>query len=230
MFTGRLWAPVFSIFILTRGFILIVFVAIPLLVPHESNGLRELSVDKGIGVVAALRQTVTIADARAYESIVERGYDQQRFDSDAHNWGFFPVYPLFVSLFHLDFYLVGVVVSNVFFLAGLALLFFISKMFGLDEGKAALAVLYAAIYPTSYFFSMPFTESLFFCVTLLSVYLALKDRWWLAGFAGALASATRVTGVLLIVLLEFSMFSGAERVLKLTPSVCFSFRWGSSPL
>ena len=201
MLIRQLRGPVFRTFILTRGFILIIFIAVPFLVSHESNGFREFSVDKSDSVVAALRQTVATADARSYQSIAVSGYDKQRFDNQAQNWGFFPVYPLLVSVFHADFYLAGTVVSNLLFLASLALLFFVSKMFGLDDGKAGLAVLYAAIYPTSYFFSMPFTESLFLCVTLLSVYLALNDRWWLAGVAGAVASATRITGVLLFVLL-----------------------------
>ena len=214
MFTRQLRGPVFRTFILTRGFILIIFIAVPLLVSHESNGYRELSVDKSLGVIAGLRQTLVTGDALSYESIAKTGYDKQRFDNKAHNWGFFPVYPLLVSVFHADFYLVGMVVSNVLFLVSLGLLFLVSKMFGLDEDKANLAVLFAAIYPTSYFFSMPFTESLFFCTTLLSVYLALKDRWWLAGVAGAVASATRITGVLLFVLLGILYFQRRGKLIK----------------
>jgi Gpi18-like mannosyltransferase len=214
MLIRQLRWPVLRAFILSRAFILIIFIAVPLLVSHESNGFRELSVDKNGSVTASLRQTVATADARIYASIAERGYDKQAFDKTEHNWAFFPVYPLIVSLFHADFYLAGTVVSNLFFLAALGLLFVVSNMFGLDQDKAGLAVLYAATYPTSYFFSMPFTESLFFCLTLLSVYLALKDWWWLAGAAGAIASATRITGVLLFVLLSILYIQRRGKLIK----------------
>ena len=213
-FRARFPTPIPRAFVLTRGYILVVFIAVPLLVSHESKGYRELSVDKRGSVVVALRQSVATADALAYASIAENGYDKEKFDSKGHNWGYFPVYPLAISLFRADFYLVGTIVSNLFFLGGLSLLFAVSRMFGLDDGKAGLAVLYATIYPTSYFFSMPFTESLFFCVTLLSVYLAMKDWWWLAGVVGAVSSATRITGVLLIVLLGILYLQRRGKTIK----------------
>ena len=45
---------------------------------------------------------------------------------------------------------------------------------------------------------MPFTESLFLLLTVGCFYAAKREWWWTAGIIGALASATRVTGILLL--------------------------------
>jgi hypothetical protein len=42
------------------------------------------------------------------------------------------------------------------------------------------------------------TESLFVVLTVASFYAARRERWWTAGVIGVLASATRLTGVLLL--------------------------------
>lgn len=184
-------------FILTRAFVLLAFIIVPFLNSHQVGYWRELSVNKDVGVSEALRYTVTVADAIHYQALAEHGY----LATEPH-WGFFPVYPFLVSLFHADYYLTGILLSNAFFFGAILLLFYVSREFGLSEEQSTRSVWYLAIFPASYFFSAPMTESVFLCVTLLAVYLALKDQWWLAGLAGAVSSATRVTGVLLIVLLS----------------------------
>jgi hypothetical protein len=175
-----------------------VFVAVPLVQSKDAGAYRELSLSKNTSVIEGLRQTVATADATLYASIAEEGYDRQQFDDKQHNWATFPAYPLLVSLFRTDFFLTGVLVSNAFFLGGLLLLVPISKMFGWNDEQAIAGAFYLAIYPTSYFFSMPLTESMFLFVSLLSIWLALKNQWWLAGLAGAIASGTRMSGVLLV--------------------------------
>lgn len=167
------------------------FLVVPFLSSQQTDGHRELSINKNIGMVAALRESVATADAHSYEKIATNGYN-------ALNAGFFPAYPLLVSLFHTEFYITGTIISNLLFLACLVLLFRLATSSGLSVEESRAAVLYLTIFPVSYFFSMPFTESLFLCLTLGSVLAAKKDYWWLAGLLGYLSTATRITGILIL--------------------------------
>lgn len=68
-----------------------------------------------------------------------------------------------------------------------------------DERTARRAVLYLALFPTSFFLLAPYSESLFLLLVLASLWAARRRWWWAAGLAGAGASATRNLGVLLVV-------------------------------
>jgi hypothetical protein len=61
------------------------------------------------------------------------------------------------------------------------------------------------------------TESLFLLLTAGSFYAAKRQCWWLAGVAGGLASATRITGVLLLpaLLIESQTYRSNRRRLNL---------------
>lgn len=68
-----------------------------------------------------------------------------------------------------------------------------------EERTARRAVLYLALFPTSFFLLAPYSESLFLLLVLASLWAARRRWWWAAGLAGAVASATRNLGVLLVV-------------------------------
>jgi Gpi18-like mannosyltransferase len=97
-----------------------------------------------------------------------------------------------------EFTLAGMLISSIFFLFALILLHRTALSFGLDIAEADRTIFYLAIYPVSYFFSLPLTESLFLLLSVASFYFAKRERWWVAGVCGALASATRITGILLL--------------------------------
>ena len=58
-------------------------------------------------------------------------------------------------------------------------------------------MLLTAIFPFSFFFGAVYTESTFLLFTLLSFYGFRTRRWALGGVAGAVATATRVTGIMM---------------------------------
>jgi hypothetical protein len=60
-------------------------------------------------------------------------------------------------------------------------------------------VFYLAFFPSSYVFLLPLTESLFLLLTLGSIFAAEQRRWVGSGVLAGLSSATRVTGILLLV-------------------------------
>jgi hypothetical protein len=71
-------------------------------------------------------------------------------------------------------------------------------MLGLADEEAERAAWYIALFPTSYFFSLPMTESIFLLLSAGAFLAAARERWWASGIAGALASATRVIGICLL--------------------------------
>jgi hypothetical protein len=63
---------------------------------------------------------------------------------------------------------------------------------------ARLAVLLTAFAPTAFYFSAVYSESLYFALSVGLFLCARRGRWGSAALLGALASATRSTGVVLI--------------------------------
>ena len=137
-------------------------------------------------------------------------WDAQHYLSLAENWYvatgdarlhlvFFPLYPLVVRVFHralgLNVAFVSIVLSNVFlFLSGWALYRLVEHSFDRDTAERALR--YFMFAPLSFFFSLPFSESLFFMLCVMCVLMARRRKFPWALLLGALASATRLLGLL----------------------------------
>jgi hypothetical protein len=193
-------------FWLTRTIILVIFILtgqIKVMPDPANSGIADsyLSLRK-IPVSRILSEEAQTADANWYMSIAANGYERRAFENSIyHNWAFFPLYPLLLraaSWVTGEFTLTGMLISHLFFFFALILLHKTALAFGLDVEAAGRAIFYLAIFPVSYFFSLPVTESLFLLLTTASFYFAKRERWWIAGLCGALASATRLTGVLLL--------------------------------
>ncbi len=78
-----------------------------------------------------------------------------------------------------------------------------------DDARGAVVLLFA--FPTAYALFAPFSESVFLAAVLGSVYAARTRRWWLAGLAGAAATATRVVGLALVPALLVEAFVAQRR-------------------
>jgi hypothetical protein len=145
-------------------------------------------------------------DSAWYLDIAQNGYffDPNRQSSVA----FFPLYPLLMravgSLIGSNL-LAGELISNLSFIGALILLYQLTELEFADYLTARRAVLYIALFPTSFFFSAVYSESLFLLLAIGTLYAARCQKWTQAMLAGILCSATRVTGVIvgLVVLLEW---------------------------
>lgn len=69
---------------------------------------------------------------------------------------------------------------------------------GLSRRAAGWSVVLLAVAPFTVFTVAVYSESLWLAGALLAWWAGRRERWWLAGFAAALACATRVTGVFLV--------------------------------
>jgi hypothetical protein len=129
---------------------------------------------------------------------------------------YFPVYPLLMRyagrLFGptpADVYFGGILVSWVAFVLAMVLLFQLAKL-DVDDEQAERSVYLAAIFPFSFFFGVVYTEATFLLFVLAAFYL-FRKRWWiLGGASGALATATRVNGILILPALAWIAWRRSE--------------------
>jgi hypothetical protein len=137
-------------------------------------------------------------DSQWYDWIVNEGYWLR--PGQRSNVAFFPMYPLIIStikpILGNNAVLAGVLVSNIAFLAALIFLYRLTDLEFGDRQGAGRTVVYLAIFPTAFFFSMMYSESLFLLFTVAAFYFARRHLWAWAALMGLLASATRVIGVL----------------------------------
>ncbi len=129
---------------------------------------------------------------------------------------YFPLYPMLsgyagsvLGSSAPAIYLGLIVVSWAAFAAAMVVLYRLARL-DLDEAGAVRAVILAAVFPFSFFFGMPYTESLFLLLTLLAFDLFKRQRWIAGGLAGALTTATRVNGVLMMPSLAWIAWRGAR--------------------
>ncbi len=136
-------------------------------------------------------------DGEHYLSIAQIGYR-------GLEQAFFPVYPALMHFFAQPFgisitflTISGLLISNVSFIAAL---FFFYKLLRLDYSKylSFLTISVLLMFPTSFYFSAVYSESLFLLLSVLSFYFARKDKWFWASIFGAISSATRIFGIILL--------------------------------
>ena len=167
---------------------------IPIIIIAE---LAAVTVGQRPGVHYAASEDPLLAvwgrwDAEHYIGVATSGYSGTEF-------AFFPLYPLLINIIgemtgnHL---IAGLLISNIAsFFAMLYLYKLVEHEF--NHQVAHRAVFYVSIFPTAIFFSAVYTESLFLFASVASFYYIRERHWLMAGIFGALASATRVEGILL---------------------------------
>ena len=140
-------------------------------------------------------------DGAWYLSIVREGYHLGAAGQES-NLAFWPLYPallkgltVFFGQKHLA--LLALAISNVSLFFALWVL---RHLVALDasEAIARRTVVYIALFPTSFFYSAYYPESLFLLGLALAWYCARSGRIWQAGLSGGLAALTHVPGALLM--------------------------------
>jgi hypothetical protein len=158
---------------------------------------------------------VQLYDASWYATIAEHGYDAGPFDASVqHNWAFFPLQPLIwraASQVTGEFPLTGIALANLCFFTALIVVHRVALALGLTPAASDRTVLALALFPVSYFFALPWTESLFLLLSAACFLAAMRERWWLAGVLAALASITRLNGLFLLAALAILLWQARDR-------------------
>lgn len=187
--------------------ILIILFATKLLVFLLGFGANYIMDDGRLSALSILMDQFNRWDAPHYIHIAENWYAS--VGEPGLFIVFFPLYPILIRLTTFNHHYVNLsalIVSNVASIAAAILLF---KLVRLDFKRdvAVRSVLYLSIFPTAYFLSAIYTESLFLALTIGCFYFGIRGKWPIAGSLGFLASLTRITGLALFPALAFEYLS-----------------------
>jgi hypothetical protein len=175
----------------------------------------------GAGDPADTVSGLLLSPARRWDSGWFLSIAQSGYDVPQPRTSFFPLYPLLIRVIGEPIDAVGLVDPHAFELAGvlvslvafLVALYLLHRLTDVELGPQAAdnAVALLALFPTAFFFSAIYSESLFLALTVGCVYSARMGWWWRAAVVGALASATRAQGVLLLLPLAIMLLHGPKR-------------------
>src|SRR5215213_3231929 len=194
------WNFILTTFVLSRlfffgvGFVAAAF--LPWVVPWEE---RSIAPDPALEGFWGLW---THWDGLIYIAIAAQGYEA----NDPERPAFFPLFPMLIrggAALGVPITLWGVLVSLVATFFALYFVYQIAeKHWGLKVAR--IAVLTFAFFPTAFFLNAVYSEALFVAFAAGSYWAAYVRRdLFLAGLLGALAAATRNTGVLLLIPLVY---------------------------
>jgi Gpi18-like mannosyltransferase len=131
-------------------------------------------------------------DALWYIDIANHGYWTAAL-------AFFPLYPLVVAGVHwatgLTTPVAALVASNLALVGTVGALWLLVREY-YPRAVADRAVTLLLMFPTAFYLSAAYTESLFLFTTVTAFLLAKRRRLWAAGVVGALAALTRNQGIL----------------------------------
>jgi hypothetical protein len=153
---------------------------------------------------------VVRGDGVWYLDIVKHGYVPSADSSGVSNVVFFPFYPLLIWLFQYLFLGQAVLAGWLISIASLIGACLVLRRLIIDfhpEIDPEKAIWFALLFPTAVFFATVYSESLFLFLSIATVYALRKRSYALAGAIGCLASLTRVTGFLLLVIAMIEFFS-----------------------
>lgn len=160
-----------------------------------------------------------IWDANSYINIAKGGYTQYLENNEPITLVFFPLYSVLIRGFHLinanaDYRVIAVFVSMVCYAIGNCFFYgFTAKQFGKNVAKTAVFLL--MISPFGFFFGTIMSESVFFMMIAICLYLLQQRKWWLFGVAGILCALARMQGVLIIIPACICWFESCRPIEKL---------------
>ena len=201
------------VFTLTRGLVFAILILVGQFTtetittenPNYPLAVQEATITlKNRPIGRLLREVISKGDTDIYITLASTGYERHSIDITnraSHFYAFFPLYPLVLyalSWITSDLIIAGTILSNLLFLSALIILHKLVNALGYGADIADRSLFYLAAYPTSYFFSLPMTESLALFLTVASFFAATRDRWLCAGILGALCAVTRSNGIFLL--------------------------------
>jgi hypothetical protein len=140
-------------------------------------------------------------DAAFYIDLARNGYPPAR-EGPVFHAAFFPLYPLLIraldTVVH-DTVVAALLIAHACTFAGALLLCRLSRYVTPFSGRTAALLFLSS--PGADFLAFPYSEALFCLLVTLAVLAVMSDHHLLAGGLGALASATRPTGIVVAVML-----------------------------
>lgn len=202
----KLGLVVFFLFIARYLFSILVVYYFP---PYDStsNSFLTTAFQTNSDIKLNLEEIWNNWDSIWYLNIIENGYTIKPFDpTKFENWNFSPLYPMSVHLLSsviglnttFLIHLLGVLLSNVFFIFGLYFFYKLMLFLNFSKVQCISTLMLFLSFPGNYFFTLNYTESLFFLLSVLSMYTLFKKQYASSILLIALAMTTRITGICLL--------------------------------
>jgi hypothetical protein len=143
-----------------------------------------------------------VYDTQHYISIANNGYEKIPYFYTA----FFPGFPLLIKLVSLliggQSLLAALLVTNI---SALIFFWYLYRLVEADYGQevAKRAVIISAVFPTSFFLFMGYTESPLLAFTVAAFYYGRQQKWWLAGILAGCAALIKQPGIFLLLPLGY---------------------------
>jgi len=166
-------------------------------------------------------------DTTHYLEIADFGYG---FDPINTVWP--PLYPFLIKAITPVFnssLMAGFVVSNLFFIISLFLIYILTNEL-INEEISKRTLLYIVTFPTAFFFIAAYSESLFLALSLGVFLLINRKKWIWAGILSALATITRVQGIILVIPILIELIIEFRRDKKLQKLLTNSISCFYAPL
>jgi 4-amino-4-deoxy-L-arabinose transferase-like glycosyltransferase len=169
----------------------------------DANLDDEPRPDSAAGMVAGV---FTSWDGRWYLEIVRSGYPRSippaiTYEQTEARAAFFPVYPTIVrganAVLPGGDSFAALFVNLVLSVIAVLLVGVMARRLAGDEVAARSMVLFA-VFPGSFVLSFAYSEATLIVLAAACLLFLMDERWWLAGIAAALATATRPNGVALV--------------------------------
>lgn len=180
---------------------LILFVLIfSSLIPFNENGPKYNFFYKDAGF--KLGNLLSAWDGQWFIKISEQGYPKNPDDLGAlASYVDYPLFPLLMrsstTIFGSPF-MAGIAVNFILSVLAAVLIYKVVRL-NHPENISHKSVWYFLINPAAIFFLAIYSESLFLCLSLTTIYLAKSKHYLLAGMFGFLSTLTRSVGLLLLI-------------------------------
>lgn len=136
-------------------------------------------------------------DAQHYLFLADKGYKKGNFSNS-----FYPLFPAVITLttfFTRNFFISGIVIANIFSFIAFYYFYLFVKVFAHSEKIAFTALLFLLFFPTSFYFSLIYSESLFFLLSICFFYYLYKHKFLLAAVFSLLLPLTRPLGIVIVI-------------------------------
>lgn len=163
-----------------------------------STAAFEITEDRRLEGFAETLEIWKHWDVTRYLLIAETGYQTP---GKPYLIAFFPLFPWMMRALAMtsgmEFFTSGFLIATVASIAAGVLFHRLARV-DFPSRTSWMAVFFLFVFPTSYFLHIPYTESLFLALVVGSFLAARTGHWALSGLLGALASLTRITGIVLL--------------------------------
>lgn len=198
----RAYREIYSKWMVENGFgsVLIAFVASRLLVSVLIIFSRMIVLPGPFGHRGGLFSVLVQWDGLWYLDIVREGYSYSPLRQST--MAFLPVYPLLVkvvSFIYRDVAVAGVLTSNLCLLIAGVLLYRLVEAEYKNARLSRLAVMFLMFSPASFFYASAYPDSTYLMFAIGAFVAVQSQRWFLAGICGMLLSATRLSGVIIVI-------------------------------